>query len=70
MVLNDTYADIIALKVERGLTWEELRDRIGTKYAQNVMDAAHRGELAKSFVDLADALGADIEIKLVRRPLR
>ncbi len=70
MVLNDTYSDIIALKVRRGVTWEELRRATNTVYLQNVMDAAHRGNLPQSFVALAEALGADIEIKLVERRLK
>ena len=67
MVLNDTYADVIAVKVRENLTWEEIADRMGVRFSQNVMDAAHRGNLPESFVKLAEVLGYDVEINLIRR---
>ena len=67
MVLNDTYSDIVAVKVKKEVTWEDLRADLGLTYSQSVIDAAHRGNLPASFVDLAEALGYDIEIRLVER---
>ncbi|MBO5662619.1 MAG: helix-turn-helix transcriptional regulator [Alphaproteobacteria bacterium] len=65
MVLNDTYADIIAIKVWRNLTWDEIASRMGMQYLQNAIDAAHRGNLPENFVKLAEVLGCDIEINFV-----
>lgn len=68
MVLTDTYQMIIDRKEACGVTWQEIADRSGIRYAQNVIDAARRGTLAPSFVNIADALGCDIEISLKPRP--
>ena len=67
MVLNDTYSDVVALKVHRNLTWEEISDRMNIRFSQNVIDAAHRGNLPDSFVKLVETLGYDIEIQYKNR---
>ena len=69
MLLTDTYAEIIRLKARNDLTWQELAERIGTAYPQNVMDAAHRGKLPDNFIKLAEVLGADVEIVFKPRPM-
>lgn len=67
MVLNDTYSDIIARKVQLNLTWEDIARKMHTAYYQNVIDAAHRGNVPQGFIDLAAALDCDIEIALIPR---
>lgn len=68
MVRTDTYKEIVDLKTRCDVTWQDLADRLGMKYGQNVIDAAHRGTLPANFVQLAEALGYDIEIRFVQRP--
>lgn len=68
MVRTDTYKEIVDLKTRNDVTWQDLADRLGMKYGQNVIDAAHRGTLPANFVQLAEALGYDIEIRFVQRP--
>lgn len=67
MLLNDTFADIVSAKVQQNLTWEEIAKRMNVRYSQNVIDASHRGNLADSYIELAEALGYDVEIRLVMR---
>lgn len=68
MVLTDTYQLIVDRKEAVSMTWQEIGERSGIGYAQNVIDAARRGTLAPSFVKVADALDCDIEIILKPRP--
>lgn len=68
MVLTDTYQLIIDRKEAVAMTWQEIGERSGIGYAQNVIDAARRGTLAPSFVNVAEALGCDIVITLKPRP--
>ena len=68
MVRTDTYKEIVDLKTRCDVTWQDLADRLKMKYGQNVIDAAHRGTLPANFVQLAEALGYDIEIRFIQRP--
>lgn len=68
MIKTDTYKLILDEKIRNDLTWQDLADMLHIKNAQNVIDAAHRGNLSDSYVKLAEALGCDIVISLVKRP--
>lgn len=67
MLLNDPYADIIAIRAKNDLTWKEIAEKMQTAFPQNVMDAAHRGEPSPSYVKLAEALGYDVYVDLVKK---
>lgn len=66
MVRTDIEKLVIAGKRLAGKTWEDVAEKIGTG-APNVVAAVQRPQFNHRFIDITEALGYDIEVRLVPR---
>lgn len=66
MLLTDTEALIFSAKTLCGMTWPEIGEKAGIR-PSNAINALRGKQVNDSFVRIAEALGFDVEIRLVVR---
>lgn len=68
MLRNNVEVDVKVKSIEAGLTQEQIAERIGTtgQYVNRVIKKKD-GFINKTFVQIMEALGYDIELTYVRR---
>lgn len=67
MLLNNTEKDIKMLLLDEGMTQKAVADTQGKTLAQINAAIKHKAPLNKSFVEILDTLGYDIQIEYVKR---
>lgn len=67
MLITDTVAMMKRAKDASGVTWREVRSKLGNKKT-NYISIAHAGHaMIKTYVDILDALGYDIGLYLFKK---